>query len=97
MVFYGGTEIIIQCCTEDDYYPVHFKIRSVDRGNVIYDNKYNHYLDNLNLQLDYTELMAIELSVEPQKRKAQKFHKKVSIGLAIYIEDSFFKSVNEKN
>lgn len=96
VVLYGGNEIIIQCCTEDDFYPVHFKIRSIDRGNVIYDNKYNHYLSNLNLQLDYTELMAIEISVEPRKKRAQKSDEKVKVGLAIYIENAFFETVNEK-
>lgn len=97
VVFYGGNEIIIQCCTEDDFYPVHFKLRSSERGNVIYDNQYNNYLDHINLQLDYTELLSVEISVEPQKRKARKTDKKINIGLAIYIEDAFFKTVHDKN
>lgn len=97
LVFYGGNEIIVQCCTENDFYPVHFKIRSVDRGNVIYDNKYNDYLDHINLQLDFTELMSVEITVEPQKRKARKSNEKVRVGLAIYIEDAFFNTDQEKN
>jgi hypothetical protein len=96
LVFYGGNEIIVQCCTENDFYPVHFKIRSVDRGNVIYDNKYNDYLDHINLQLDFTELMSVEITLEPEKRKSRKSVKKVSVGMAIYIEDAFFKSDYEK-
>lgn len=92
LVFYGGNEIIVHCCTESDYYPVRFKIRSADRGNVIYDNKYNDYLDHINLQLDFTELMSVEITLEPEKRKSRKSTKKVSVGMAIYIEDAFFIS-----
>lgn len=97
LVFYGGNEIIVHCCTEDDFYPVHFKIRSIDRGNVIYDNKYNNYLDHIHLQLDFTELMSVEITLEPQKRKSRKALKKVKVGLAIFIEDAFFNSEHKKN
>lgn len=88
VVFYGGDEIIIQCCTEDDFYPVRFKIKSSENGKIIYDNKYNNYLDNLNLLLDHTELMSVEISLEPKSKKNNNLKDgRVCIGMAIYMED----------
>jgi len=84
VVLYGEYEIIIQCCTNMDKYNIRFKITSSDNGNEIYDNKYNDYLNNLNLLLDHTELMSIEVSVEPKKKKYEQG--KVCIGMAIYNE-----------
>ncbi|MBI9053973.1 MAG: hypothetical protein JEY96_09165 [Bacteroidales bacterium] len=84
VILYGEYEIIIQCCTEEDYNPVRFKIRSSENGNIIYDNKYNNYINNLNLLLDHTELMSIEISVETKKKKLKG--DKVCIGMAIYFE-----------
>jgi len=84
VVLYGEFEIRIQCCTNEDYNPIRFKIKSSENGNIIYDNKYNNYINNLNLLLDHTELMSIEISVEPKKKKLK--NDKVCIGMAIYFE-----------
>ncbi len=90
LVFYGGIEIVIQCCTEDDFYPIHFKLIKSESGKVIYDNKYNSYIDNLNLLLDHTELLAIEITVDPKESKIKKSKNgKACIGMAIYMEDNF--------
>lgn len=98
VVFYGGEEIKIQCCTEDNFYPLRFKIRSSENGKIIYDNKYNNYLDNLNLLLDHTELMAIEISVEPKSKILRKYkNRNICVGMAIYMEDSQIKSNNKSN
>lgn len=89
VVLYGGKEIIIQCCTEEGFYPVRFKIIKSNSGKVIYDNKYNDYIDNLNLQLDYTELLAIEVSVEPKAHKIRRSEDgKTCIGMAIYMKEN---------
>ncbi len=93
VVFYGGNEIIIQCCTEDDFYPVRFKIKSSENGKIIYDNKYNNYIDNLNLLLDHTELMAVEISIEPKSKKVKKLKDgRVCIGMAIYMQETYKKA-----
>lgn len=84
VVLYGEYEIIIQCCTDADKYDIRFKITSSENGNEIYDNKFNNYLNNLNLLLDHTELMSIEVSVEPKKKRYAEG--KVCIGMAIYNE-----------
>lgn len=84
VVLYGEYEIIVQCCTDMDKYDIRFKITSSDNGREIYDNKFNNYLNNLNLLLDHTELMSIEVSVEPKKKKYE--HEHVCIGMAIYNE-----------
>lgn len=84
VVLYGEYEIIVQCCTDIDKYNVRFKITSSENGKEIYDNKFNNYLNNLNLLLDHTELMSIEVSVEPKKKKYS--NGKVCIGMAIYNE-----------
>lgn len=92
VILYGENEIIIQCCTEDDFYPVRFKLKSSENGNIIYDNKYNNYIDNLNLLLDHTELIAIEISVEPKKRKISRLKDgKVCIGMAIYLTEKNYQ------
>ena len=83
VVLYGEYEIIVQCCTNEDYF-IRFQIISSDNGNTIYDNKYNNYLNNLNLLLDHTELMSIKINVEPKKKRTNK--SKVCIGMAIYNE-----------
>ena len=31
VVLFGGNEIIIKCCTEDDFYPVRFKLKSSEK------------------------------------------------------------------
>jgi len=84
VVLYGEYEIIIQCCTDEEYTPIRFKIKSSEKGNIIYDNKYNNYINNLNLLLDHTELMSIEISVETKKKKLKNDN--VCIGMAIYFE-----------
>jgi len=84
VVLYGGKEIIIQCCSEDHSYPIRFKLIKTESGKVIYDNKYNDYIDNLNLMLDYTELLAIEINAEP-KRKLKDG--RGCIGIAIYMRE----------
>jgi hypothetical protein len=90
VVFYGGNEIIIKCCTEDDFYPVRFKIKSSENGKVIYDNKYNNYIDNLNLLLDHTEPMAVEISIEPKNKNVKKTKDgRVCIGMAIYMQETY--------
>jgi len=90
VVLFGGEEFIIQCCTEDDFYPVRFKLIRPESGKVIYDNKYNDYIDNLNLQLDYTELLAVEISVEPKKFKIRKSKDgRACIGMAIYMREIY--------
>jgi len=88
LVFYGGKEIIIQCCTENEFYPIRFKLIKSESGKVIYDNKYNDYLDNINILLDHTELLAVEISLEAKERKIKKAKDgKACIGLAVYTED----------
>ena len=88
VVLYGGNEIIIKCCAEDDFYPVRFKLKSSENGKVIYDNKYNNYIDNLNLLLDHTELIAIEISLEMSNKKLKRNKdKNVCVGMAIYMEN----------
>lgn len=89
VILFGENEIIIQCCTEDDFYPIRFKLISSENGKIIYDNKYNKYIDNLNLLLDHTEPMSIEISVEPKNKKRGNIPgQKVCIGMAIYMENT---------
>ena len=93
VVLYGGNEIIIKCCTEDDFYPVRFKLKSSENGKIIYDNKFNKYIDNLNLLLDHTELIAIEISIDPNNKKLKKNKdKSVCVGMAIYTENIIIRN-----
>lgn len=87
VVLFGGDEIIIKCFTENDNYPIRFKLKSVENNKVIYDNKYNNYLNELNLQLDHSELMAIEMNIELNERKLKRLKgQKACIGMAIYMQ-----------
>lgn len=89
IVLFGGNEIIIKCFTENEDYPVHFKLRSVESNKVIYDNKYSNYLNKLNLQLDHSELMAVEINIELKERKLKKLKdQRTCIGMAIYMQNN---------
>ncbi|MBI9053974.1 MAG: hypothetical protein JEY96_09170 [Bacteroidales bacterium] len=87
VVMYGQKEMIVQCCTEDEYYPLRFKLISSINGDVIYDNKYDNYINSINLSLDRTELISIEITlVSTDKNKSIYEGTKACIGLAIYTE-----------
>lgn len=87
VVLYGNKEIIISCCTEEKYYPLRFKLRSSVTGEVIYDNKYDKYINRISLSLDRTELISIELTIvsTPENVSVLK-GTKACVGLAIYME-----------
>lgn len=84
VVLYGQKEMIIQCCTEEKYYPLQFKLRSALNGDVIYDNKYDNYIRSIQLTLDQTELISIELTIDTKEESLQGT--KACIGMAIYME-----------
>ncbi len=87
VVLYGKKEIIIQCCTEDRYYPLRFRLISSVNGDIIYDNKYDKYINSISLALDRTELVSIEISfVSTDEIKNILQGTKACIGLAIYME-----------
>ena len=84
VVLYGGKDIIIRCCTEEKYYPVRFKLKSAINGDVIYDNKYDDYINSIELTLDRTELISIEITLDTKESVLQGT--KTCIGMAIYME-----------
>lgn len=93
VVLYGQKEVIIQCCTEKKYYPLRFKLRSSLNGDLIYDNKYDKYLNNISLSLDRTELISIEISIVSNEKNIRVLEgSKACIGLAIYTEKTKVKN-----
>jgi len=84
VVLYGQKDIIIQCCTEEKYYPVRFKLKSALNGDVIYDNIYDNYINSIQLALDRTELILIEITIDPKDTALQGT--KACLGMAIYME-----------
>lgn len=87
VVLYGQKEIIIACCTEEKYYPLRFKLKSSISGEVIFDNKFNNYINTISLSLDRTELISIEISfVSTNENRSVLKGTKACIGLAIYME-----------
>jgi hypothetical protein len=89
VVLYGSKELIIKCCTQDDYYPIRFKLKSSINGDVIYDNKYDKYINSISLSLDRTELISIEVTlVSTPENKSVYEGKKACVGLAIYTEET---------
>lgn len=87
VVLYGQKEIIIQCCTEEKYYPIHFKLKSSVNGDLIYDNKYDNYINTISLALDRTELISIEITlVSDEKNVSVMKGTKACVGMAIYVE-----------
>lgn len=87
VVLYGNKEIIISCCTEQKYYPLRFKLRSSVTGEVIYDNKYDKYINSISLSLDRTELISIELTIVSTPENVSVLEgTKACVGLAIYME-----------
>ncbi len=87
VVLYGQKEIIIQCCTEERYYPLRFKLRSSVNGEVIYDNKYDNYTNNISLALDHTELISIEITIVSNEKNVSVLEgTKACVGLAIFME-----------
>lgn len=87
VVLYGNKEIIISCCTEEKYYPLRFKLKSSITGEVIYDNKYDKYLNTISLSLDRTELISIELTIVSTPQNVSVLEgTKACVGLAIYME-----------
>lgn len=88
LVLYGGKEMIIKCCSCEDCYPVRFKLKSSVNGDLIYDNKYDKYINSISLSLDRTELISIEVSiVSTEENKNILEGTKACVGLAIYIEE----------
>lgn len=87
LVLYGGKEMIIKCCACEDCYPVRFKLKSSVNGDLIYDNKYDKYINSISLSLDRTELITIEVTiVSTEENKSVLEGTKACIGLAIYTE-----------
>jgi len=89
VVLYGQKEIIIQCCTEDEYYPLRFKLKSSINGDLIYDNKYDNYINSISLALDRTELISIEISIVSTDENISVLQgTKACVGMAIYQENT---------
>jgi len=87
VVMYGQKEMIVQCCTEGEYYPLRFKLISSINGDILYDNKNDNYINSISLSLDRTELIKIEITiVSDDKNKSVLEGTKACIGLAIYNE-----------
>ncbi len=87
VVLYGQKEIIIQCCTEEKYYPLRFKLKSSVNGEVIFDNKYDNYINMISLALDHTELITIEITIVSNDENVSVMQgTKACVGLAIYME-----------
>ena len=88
VVLYGQKEIIIQCCTEEKYYPLRFKLKSSINGDVIYDNKYDNYINTISLSLDRTELISIEITIVSTEENVSVLEgTKACVGMAIYTEN----------
>lgn len=89
VVLYGHKEIIMKFCTEEGYYPIRFKLKSSVTGEIIYDNKYDHYNNTISLSLDRTELISIEISIVSNKENINVLKgTKACVGMAIYMEDT---------
>ena len=87
VVLYGNKEIIISCCTEENYYPLRFKLKSSLNGDLIYDNKYDNYTNSISLALDRTELISIEITIVSTDENISVLQgTKACIGMAIYME-----------
>lgn len=87
LVIYGNKEIIIQCCTEDEYYPLRFKLKSSINGDLLYDNKYDNYTNTIRLELDQTELISIEITTVLNDGNISVLKDtKTCVGIAIYME-----------
>lgn len=89
VVLYGQKEVIIQCCTEEKYYPLRFKLKSSVNGDLIYDNKNDNYINTISLSLDRTELISIEISIVSTNENISVLKgTKACVGMAIYMEKS---------
>jgi len=63
IVFYGDRQYKIYVCTSTDLAPVHFKLINPMTREVIYDNKEDNYLENLTLNIDFTQNILVEMEV----------------------------------
>jgi len=87
VVLYEQKEVFIMCCTEKNYYPLRFKLRSSINGDLIYDNKYDEYTNSIRLSLDKTELVSIEITIVSNEKNLSALQgTKACVGLAIYTE-----------
>jgi hypothetical protein len=67
MVFYGERQYKIFFCASEEFYPVHYKLTDASNGQVIYDNKFDEYPDNITLNIEYTRKINVEFEVIAEK------------------------------
>jgi hypothetical protein len=63
VIFYGDRSYTLFFCASDKFSPVHFRITDSNSRALIFDNADEEYTEMLELEIEYTTKLMIEVSV----------------------------------
>ncbi len=63
VILYGGRNYKLFFCTSDLFYPMHFLLKDDLTKELIYDSKKDNYPENVEISIDNTRRVLIEISV----------------------------------
>lgn len=83
-VLNGGRDYIVTCCTDPDFYPIHFTIEAKDGGEVLYDNMHDDYLNSIGFTLENTQTVVISVTILAEGYNPEDFDENRScVGVSI--------------
>jgi hypothetical protein len=84
IVLNGGRDYIISCCTEEDFYPINFKILTLEGNEVVYDNMQDEYMSSIGFTLDNTQTVRVIITLLADEKDPLDFDEnRACVGIAI--------------
>ncbi|MCK4921475.1 MAG: hypothetical protein KAS71_10545 [Bacteroidales bacterium] len=63
VVFYGERHYQLYFCASKEFVPIHYVLRDANTNELIYDNKKDDYVETIELNIENTSRIKIEVSV----------------------------------
>ena len=73
-IFYGKKDFKILVCTENGYYPIHYRLINAENNEIFYDNSEDDYVEYVGFTTDKSITLLIEVTIlaeeiEPEDAK----------------------------
>ncbi len=84
IIFYGKKDYIVTVCTEKGYAPVHFRIKDIESGKILYDNLEDDYIESIGFTIDHPQKAIFEVTLLAENIDPENFGEPIAcVGINI--------------
>lgn len=85
MTLFGSMDYRIVFCSHKRYLPVHYVIKEVETGNVLYDNKDDTYVESIGFTMENTTIVNVDVTLLAEETEFDDLRQnRACFGLPIY-------------